>query len=174
MRRNHAFVAPVSAWRRRSKTGATRPRHLDFLPLLAVAAFAASLVSGCSRDSAAATPVKRTASREVSFKDEIQPIFSKRCIACHAPGAYEDGTAMGGLVLSSGRSATQLIGFKSIESKLARVTPGDLEQSYLHHKLRGTFMKVGGVGVKMPLAGEMPEDEIVLIEEWILGGAKTD
>lgn len=81
---------------------------------------------------------------------------------------------MGGLVLSSGRSAAQLVGFKSLESKLPRVSPGDLDQSYLHHKLRGTFMKVGGIGVKMPLAGEIPEDEILLIEDWILGGAKVD
>jgi hypothetical protein len=152
-----------------------RLRFLSGMIALAIAAVASPFVSGCSRDSVAATPrVKRTATREVSFKDEIQPIFSKRCIACHAPGAYEDGTAMGGLVLSSGRAAAQLVGFKSIESKLPRVTPGDLEKSYLHHKLRGTFMEVGGVGVKMPLSGEIPEEEIVLIEEWILGGAKAD
>ena len=145
-----------------------------FVPV-ALLAVASPFLGGCARASAASPPaVQRVATREVSFKDEIQPIFSKRCIACHAPGAYEDGTAMGGLVLSSGRSAGQLVGTKSIESKLPRVAPGDLEQSYLHHKLRGTFMSVGGVGVKMPLAGEMPEDEILLIEEWILGGAKID
>jgi hypothetical protein len=171
MLRNIVPVAPVSDWRRRPEAGGTRrPRAVVIL-----FALVSVLAAGCSRDSVAAMPAaKRTPTREVSFKDEIQPIFSKRCIACHAPGAYEDGTAMGGLVLSSGRSAAQLVGFKSIESKLPRVAPGDLEQSYLFHKLRGSFDKVGGVGVKMPLAGEMPEDEIVLIEEWILGGAKTD
>jgi len=148
---------------------------LRLLLAAAVLGTAGAVLPGCSRDSTAATPaVKRTASREVSFREEVQPIFSQRCIACHAPGAYEDGTAMGALVLSEGKAAAQLIGFQSITSKLPRVVPGDLEQSYLHHKLRGTFMQVGGTGVKMPLAGEMPEDEIVLIEEWILGGAKID
>jgi hypothetical protein len=152
-----------------------RLRPLTILILPSLLGLAAPFLSGCSRDSDDAGPaVKRTATREVSFKHEVQPIFSKRCIACHAPGAYEDGTAMGALVLSEGKAAAQLIGFKSITSKLPRVAPGDLGQSYLHHKLRGTFIKVGGAGVKMPLAGEMPEDEIVLIEEWILGGAKVD
>jgi hypothetical protein len=142
---------------------------------MVLGAVAAPALTGCSRDAAARpAAVKRTATRAVSFQNEIQPIFSKRCIACHAPGAFEDGTAMGGLVLSAGRSAAQLVGYKSLESKLPRVTPGDLDQSYLHHKLRGTFLKVGGIGVKMPLAGEIPEDEILLIEDWILGGAKID
>ena len=145
------------------------------LVAMGLAAVATPGLSGCSREASATPPaVRRTPSRAVSFQNEVQPIFSKRCIACHSPGAFEDGTAMGGLVLASGRSHAQLVGYKSLESKLPRVTPGDLEQSYLHHKLRGTFMKVGGIGVKMPLAGEIPEDEILLIEDWILGGAKID
>lgn len=122
------------------------------------AVVAGPALSGCSRDSVAAAPaVKRTTSRVVSFQNEVQPIFSKRCVACHAPGAFEDGTAMGGLVLSSGRSAAQLVGFKSLESKLPRVSPGDLDQSYLHHKLRGTFMKVGGIGVKCRWRARFPK-----------------
>lgn len=143
----------------------------------------ALLTTGCGRDSAAAaspaatlavaTPA-RAPSREVSFIREVQPIFSKRCIACHVPGAYEDGSAMGGLVLSEGKSVAQLVGHKSIESKLPRVAPGDLNQSYLYHKLRGSFAQVGGTGVKMPLGGSMPEEEIAIIEDWILGGAKID
>src|SRR3954465_15331742 len=114
--------------------------------------------AGCSRRSAAAElpPARTTPSRPVSFRREIQPIFSQRCIACHAPGAYEDGTAMGTLVLSEGKSAAQLVNYKSLESPLARVAPGDLNQSYLYHKLRGSFAKVGGVGVKMPLQGQIP------------------
>ena len=152
------------------------PLHLSGrATALLLAGFTAVLVAGCSRDSATAVPpARKTATRAVSFSREVQPIFSKRCIACHAPGAYEDGTAMGALVLSEGKSAAQLVGFKSIESPLPRVAPGDLNQSYLYHKLRGTFAQVGGVGVRMPLAGEIPEDEIALIEDWILGGARTD
>jgi hypothetical protein len=147
-------------------------RHLIVGVLLGVGA---AFFGGCSRDATAAVPVARkTPNRDVSFRQEVQPIFSKRCIACHAPGAYEDGTAMGALVLSEGKSAAQLVGFKSIESPLPRVAPGDLDKSYLYHKLRGSFAQVGGIGVKMPLAGEMPEEEIVLIEDWILSGAKID
>ena len=142
------------------------------LAVTAVCAHMVLFTIGCGRE--AVVTARRTASRQVSFQHEVQPIFTKRCTACHQPGAYEDGTAMGALVLSEGKSASQLIGFRSIESKLPRVAPGDLENSYLHHKLRGTFTKVGGTGVQMPLGTQLPEEEIVVIEEWILGGAKTD
>src|SRR5687767_11437070 len=98
------------------------PRSHGTLLAAAGLAMAAILASGCGRKgNTVSNKQTRVATRVVSFKHEIQPIFSKRCIACHAPGAYEDGTAMGALVLSEGKSASQLIDFKSIESPLPRV-----------------------------------------------------
>ena len=131
------------------------------------------LLAACSR-APKLPPARATANRHVPLT-EVQQIFTLRCIACHAPGAYEDGTAMGGLVLSSGKAASQLVGVKSIESPLPRVQPGDLTKSYLYHKLRGSFAVVGGTGVQMPLGTTgLPEEEIALIEDWILSGAPAE
>lgn len=146
-------------------------------PSSAVALLAAVVLlagAGCGKQSAsAAAPAARQApTRQVSFK-EVQHVFSTRCIACHSPGAYEDGTPMGGLTLSEGKSAAQLVNFKSIESPLNRVTPFDLSKSYIHHKLHGTFAAVGGSGVKMPLGSTIPDEEIATIDNWILSGAPT-
>jgi mono/diheme cytochrome c family protein len=139
--------------------------------ILAATALLAAI--GCSKQSAAVDQPRQKPSRLVSFK-EVQAVFSSRCIACHAPGAYEDGTPMGGMTLSAGKSAAQLIGFKSIESPLNRVEPYSLEKSYIHHKLHGTFASVGGSGVKMPLGSTIPDAEIAVIDDWILSGAPTD
>ncbi|HKB90041.1 MAG TPA: hypothetical protein VKC60_05940 [Opitutaceae bacterium] len=136
------------------------------------AAFIALMFSGCSRGPD--LPPARTKPNNLVTLKDVQRVFDQRCIACHAPGAYEDGSAMGGLVLSSGKAARNLISAKSLESTLNRVTPGDLSKSYLYHKLRGSFAQVGGTGVKMPLSGSIPEEEILLIEDWILSGAPTN
>lgn len=139
------------------------------LPLLLAVAIAA----GCGKQPAAVAAVPAKPTRLVTFK-EVQNVFSTRCIACHAPGAYEDGTPMGGMTLSAGKSAAQIINVKSIESPLNRVTPYDLQKSYMHHKLHGTFVSVGGSGVKMPLGSTIPDEEIAIIDNWILSGAPTE
>jgi hypothetical protein len=117
-----------------------------------------------------ASTVPKTPSRRVTLKD-VQPIFSTRCIACHAPGAMEDGSPMGGMVLTEGKAASQLINVQSFESPLVRVYPGDLAKSYIYHKLHGSFAAVGGLGLQMPLASTIPPEERGLIDDWILSGA---
>jgi mono/diheme cytochrome c family protein len=132
---------------------------------------------GCSRKPAIPpfdpSTVQKTASRRVTLK-EVQVIFSTRCIACHAQGATEDGSPMGGMILTSGKAASQLINVQSIESPLVRVYPGDLAKSYLYHKLHGTFAAVGGLGLQMPLSSTIPPEERALIDDWILSGAPVE
>lgn len=83
---------------------------------------------------------------------------------------------MGGLNLSEVRSAENLVNKPSLQSPLLRVAPGDLQASYLYHKMAGTFMQVGGSGTLMPLASsaQLTAEERALIEDWILNGAKVD
>ena len=45
---------------------------------------------------------------------------------------------------------------------------GDVEASYLMHKLRGTHLEVGGAGSIMPLGlGALPEREIAVVATWV-------
>lgn len=53
------------------------------------------------------------------------------------------------------------------------VTPGDVEQSYLWHKLAGTHLQIGGYGERMPLMSMFYDsEEMDLVRAWIEGGAK--
>lgn len=52
------------------------------------------------------------------------------------------------------------------------IAPGDPEQSYLVHKLRGTHGLVGGGGARMPIAdAALDDDEQAAVEAWIANGA---
>ena len=52
------------------------------------------------------------------------------------------------------------------------IAPGDPEQSYLVHKLRGTHGQVGGGGARMPIAdAALSEEEQAAVEAWIANGA---
>ena len=107
-----------------------------------------------------------------SFKKDIQPILNAQCVFCHVTGAENAGLNLGR------RDAYQnLVSTKSTESELLRVVPGDLEKSYLMHKLRGTQLSVGGSGDSMPKvdpARFLDAGQVELIEKWILGGAPNN
>jgi hypothetical protein len=52
------------------------------------------------------------------------------------------------------------------------IEPGDPEQSYLVHKLRGTHGMAGGGGARMPIADAPLDDaEQAAVEAWIASGA---
>jgi mono/diheme cytochrome c family protein len=120
---------------------------------------------------AASGPSARTSAREgaasaVSFNRDIQPIFNASCAICH------QGVGPAGLTLEPGVSYAALVGRKSTESKLPRVTPGSPEASYLFHKISGTQLSVGGSGIRMPRTGEvLRQTQLALIGQWIREGA---
>lgn len=109
----------------------------------------------------------------VSFRKEVQPILTARCVACHVTGAENAG-----LNLQRSIARANLVGIPSTEAPIARVEPGSPEKSYIMHKLRGTQAQVGGSGMAMPLAdghaSPLSPDEIALIERWIAQGAKDE
>lgn len=107
-----------------------------------------------------------------SFKQDIQPIFNTQCVFCHVTGAENAG-----LNLARHDAYRNLVSTKSTESELLRIAPGDLEKSYLMHKLRGTQLSVGGSGDSMPKvdpARLLDAAQVELIEKWILGGAPNN
>jgi hypothetical protein len=107
---------------------------------------------------------------DVDYATMIQPVFNTTC-TCHLQGP--SGTMVATtLTLNMDVSYGQLVGTPSTElPSMARIEPGDLEASYLWHKINATQLDVGGSGTEMPQG--LPRDEalIELFHDWILGGA---
>ena len=126
------------------------------------------------RDVLLATLLIGLAACEVSqpgpgFEQVIVPILDRHCVMCH----MSEG-AQGELSLYPQPYAA-LVGVASSQSDLLLVTPGDVEASYLYHKLLGSHLGAGGEGESMPYQRDLLETEdIKAIEQWIAQGASAD
>ena len=97
---------------------------------------------------------------------EIQAeVFDSCGAACHT-GADPDG----GLLLDSEvNSFNNLVDVASLQNPmLARVEPGNPNQSYLVMKIEGT---PGITGFRMPPGGMLTDMQIAMIRDWITNGA---
>ncbi|MFZ9791109.1 MAG: DUF1549 domain-containing protein, partial [Gemmataceae bacterium] len=92
------------------------------------------------------------------FLSSIEPILKKHCYECHSHGS---GKMKGGLTLDS-RS-----GWEQGGDHGPAIIPGKPGESLL---FQAVDQKTGKL--KMPPSGRLPEADIRLLEEWILGGAK--
>lgn len=101
-------------------------------------------------------------SGEPTFRGDVAPILSASC-GCHGGGA-------GGLAFD-GDTYGALVGVPAVGADMVYVEPGDVEASYLVHKIRGTQASVGGSGSVMPPAGPLSDSQIETIEVWIEAGA---
>jgi mono/diheme cytochrome c family protein len=106
----------------------------------------------------APSSTKTPSGGDVSFADQIQPIFQSRCNVCHSSSSgqagYDSTTYQG--VMTSGDSGSQVI-------------PGDGANSPLVKLVQATS------GVKMPPVGDRLSDaEIQAIIDWINAGAKDN
>ena len=92
------------------------------------------------------------------------------CSSCHNPngGAFRAV----GLDLSTSGSYDSLVGIRSTQKGLPRVTAGDPENSYLIHKLEG---RTDIIGNRMPTRGPyLSEGQIAIVRRWIQQGARRD
>lgn len=112
--------------------------------------------SGGTRDDATDDPAA------VSFEASVAPILESSC-GCHIGGA-------GGLAFGDD-PYDALVGAPARALDMPYVEPGDLEGSYLVHKLRGTQADVGGNGGPMPIGDSLSEDQVATIEAWVEAGA---
>jgi hypothetical protein len=97
-------------------------------------------------------------------------IFSQRCVSCHTG----NGRFLPGVMnLTDGNAYASLVGVPSIQRPaLQRVAPGDVENSYLIHKVEG---RSGIGGQRMPLNGTaLTEGQILVIKRWIELGAPNN
>jgi mono/diheme cytochrome c family protein len=90
---------------------------------------------------------------EVSFKNDVLPILDEKCGICHG--------SLGGWDASSYQSVMESGDNGPV------VNPGDPEASLLAQKLLGTQT----IGAEMPPGGQLPQDEIQTILDWISAGA---
>ena len=75
--------------------------------------------------------------------------------------------------LRAGHARASLVGVPSEElPTMVRVKPGDLEASYMWHKLQGTQKDVGGDGERMPYASTLTPKDLASVQQWIVDGAK--
>ncbi len=137
-------------------------------------ALVASLAFVRQAPRAQAAPAAKEATTEgartgISFSRDVQPIFSATCALCH------QGAGPADLTLEPGASYANLVGRPSSESNLPRVAPGNLQGSYLVHKLQGTQASVGGSGAQMPYSGTpLAPPQLALITGWIQEGAPNN
>ncbi len=89
------------------------------------------------------------------FVTDIEPILKTNCYACHG-----EDQQLGQLRLDS-RSVSMKPGPSG-----PRIVPGDAEASSLYQRISGI-----GEGVQMPMGGQLQDEEIAAIREWIEQGA---
>ncbi len=122
--------------------------------------FVVFLTNSCTKDEGPVLPEVEI--NEVSFSNDIQPIFDNNCISCHP--------SSGNLDLTAGNSYNQLVNINASGYTAIRVIPNEPENSVLYKKIDGS----GTYGSNMPLGGSLNANEVELIRLWIEQGAKNN
>ena len=120
------------------------------------------VTAGCDR----ASP---TEPEGPTLADVQAQVFTPNCASsgCHA------GTdAREGLDLTAGSAFENTVDVPSSQVPgIMRVEPGEPSDSYLFIKITGGDRMASGT-FKMPIGVDLMDDQIDLVEEWILGGAE--
>lgn len=103
-----------------------------------------------------------------TFSRVQNQIFTPSCAlaGCHDASGQQEGQ-----ILSAGQSYAMIVGVPSHQMPaLKRIEPGDPSNSYLYRKVVGS----GIVGTPMPQGGQLTEQQISLLRDWIRRGAPND
>ncbi len=98
----------------------------------------------------------------VSYVNDVQPIFNQYCTSCHPTS--------GNLDLTTSNSYSQLVNVNASGYSAKRVVPGDPEHSVLYKKIDDS----GVYGSNMPLSGNLSQAQINIIKQWIVEGAQNN
>ncbi len=96
---------------------------------------------------------EKTDQEKVGFKS-VEPIFEEKCLPCHNQKTRSGGLSMETFedLMKGGKNGPAIVPGKSVESRMVKM-------------LEGTITP------KMPLADELPAEEINIIKQWIDAGA---
>ena len=104
----------------------------------------------------------------VSFENTVQPFINMAACNCH-----QSDPLMAPFSLKQGEAYKAIVNVPSSQvTSMMLVKPGSTQESYLWHKINGTFLEVGGSGMIMPYTIPLNEAEKKIFENWILAGAK--
>ncbi len=109
------------------------------------------------------SPSPATAAEKVDFNRDIRPILSDRCYKCHGPDAKNQKSEFR---LDTREKAVKDLG------GYTGVTPGNLELSELHHRIRSDDPDEMMPPPKSKLS--LNDKERDLLDRWIAQGAKYD
>ncbi len=120
-------------------------------------------VSNSAFAALAALAVSACAPSGVSYTKEVQPILSKYCAECHAPGQK-------GFV-ASGLDTTSYQGLMKGGKYGPLVKPGDALSSSLNMLVEGR----AHASIRMPHGREkLPDKDIEMLKVWVNEGAKNN
>jgi hypothetical protein len=119
---------------------------------------------------------------EVTFNADIMPIMEENCVmgvagqSCHAMGGSWATT-----IYTADVAYMTLLEGDPLQSLFPYISPGDLEMSYVWHKINNTQAPPVGTGLPMPSIdtstmpptdpGPLPAEDIEMFRLWILQGA---
>ncbi len=104
----------------------------------------------------------------VSYSNDLEELVVNRCGDCHSTKEPKAN-----LVLVKGAGFGNMVETASVQVPEAQlVVPGNLEASYLWHKLMGETEIGKGMPRTMFGAKRLPEKELDLFRRWIEDGAK--
>nr|VFK56623.1 MAG: Planctomycete cytochrome C [Candidatus Kentron sp. TUN]VFK59160.1 MAG: Planctomycete cytochrome C [Candidatus Kentron sp. TUN]VFK62947.1 MAG: Planctomycete cytochrome C [Candidatus Kentron sp. TUN] len=107
--------------------------------------------------------------KNVSFQNDIRPIFAKNCLECHQPGA--EGFDKSGFAI--GNYESLMAGTKPTGSKQRGqvIIPGDSASSTLIILVEGR----ADPSIRMPHNKEpLDEKDVAILKKWIDEGAKNN
>ena len=120
-------------------------------------------VSRTSLAAAAVLALAACAPAGVSYNKDVQPILSKNCSECHAPG--QKGFAASGLDTTSYQTLIKGGKFGPL------VKPGDALSSALNMLVEGRVHS----SIQMPHGrSKLPDQEIETLKVWVNEGAKNN
>jgi len=137
-----------------------RCRFVPFLSLLT------PLIAGCPGE---ANIPGGPVGRQISFADEIQPIFNTHCISCHSDGSFASIVGVD-MRLTEGQAHGSIVDQPSSQnSSFTLIAPGDSDSSLLFLKVSSNDPPVGST---MPLIGQpLSSGDLALLRDWIDQGA---
>lgn len=133
-----------------------------------VVLIAALAVAACDDD----PPQFPADAGEVSYAEDIQPIFDALCVDCHWPGAPIDYNLVDPFDPDNG-----IIGRENSwgAPQDVIVDPGDPDNSFLVAKVADPDLDYDTSGAPMPmLIDRLTADEMAAVEQWISDGAQDD
>ncbi len=117
----------------------------------------------CVKDKGPIVPKEGNSNTLVSYKSNVQPIFTQNCIACHNSTQLD-----GDLDLTDGNSYLSLVNIISYSyTPNKRVVPSNSVNSVLLQKINNSLL----YGANMPISGLLSQQQISSIKKWIDEGA---